>query len=500
MNPISPDYQNRIPSFSLNSRLSLLGKLEVNEYNHPVTYPSLQLPPSFLQNTLSRLKEYDLEQNSKEKDLKEQDSKERQYLPFKKRLIVKLASSLVGNHSPVHKLYTLLIEKYKNLLNFEINKDTIVFHHSFRELNAFVLAKEPNSSVLVHKDLFPFFYHESFIGKGCFNDYISSENLCNSEYLKSSSNKNLIENYRKFFECYQEKHEYIINKEFSMEKIIESYLNKKEGISDKEVLIEKIAKNIFEEVLTMHEGICIGEKNEDPFAKKILIELMEKLEELQVGTLFLEHLMYDTMQPYLDKYLESSLDTPMPKILETYLDYLSKSFHLTSPYTYKDLIIKAKKHKIRIVGISTSAASGIRLTPFQQYSNERLTAINYVATKIIRHEKNIGKKFIALMESSHGSRVHFGSKEIGPAGISQLQNCPFILIENEEDQNIQLDVNFIVRSNEFKEKILLEHADICIAHKFSEHNNESDDDLGESEEEIGEREESESYLQPFLVD
>lgn len=186
------------------------------------------------------------------------------------------------------------------------------------------------------------------------------------------------------------------------------------------------------------QGLCIGECHLDGNPKKFLIDNMEILRDLGVKTLFMEDYLYDTQQPLLDHYFETP-DAKPPLLVKTFQDGWSEAYGFKAPYTYVDILRKAKSLGIRIVGIDTSAANEMGIgSSGKPNPMARLRAMNYVAQQIIDREKGEGK-YLAFMGGLHAgtitqydkdepSRVAFTS-----TGMADLLQCPLIMVEDSRD-------------------------------------------------------------------
>lgn len=183
------------------------------------------------------------------------------------------------------------------------------------------------------------------------------------------------------------------------------------------------------------KGLCIGESHAERNSKKFIVDNLEGLKKMGVTTLFMEGLGYDTMQPLLDTYFASSSDT-MPVLLEARLAHVDRNWNTIAPYTYTDIVRRAKKAGIRIVGLDTIASCTIGSCDKNGNINpERKTKLfNYVAHQIIQHEQGSGK-YIALMGGGHASTYQYqssipGEKSFQVPGIANLLKCPMICIRD----------------------------------------------------------------------
>ncbi|KTD50805.1 membrane-targeted effector domain-containing toxin [Legionella quateirensis] len=197
-------------------------------------------------------------------------------------------------------------------------------------------------------------------------------------------------------------------------------------VSDKE-------HTIIAELLKNHEGLCIGEVHKSLASKKFLIDNMAELKKQGVTTLFLEHLFSDTQTSLLNEYLDP-LCTEMPQLLSLHLDHLDKGHGLRNvtydnPYSFKGLIMSAKKHGMRIIPIDTSISyeRDKNQIDSQDEHTQRCVMMNYIAYQQFSKFK---------MDSSHNKYVFFvGSAHINAVtstvpGIAEITGCPTIIVED----------------------------------------------------------------------
>lgn len=307
---------------------------------------------------------------------------------------------------------TLVTLGLQDQIKYEVQGDTILFHHSGLELTA--LADK-------YKELKPFFLSEK--GNSSFGRVsagsTSQIGLRESEDLRANRLGKIREFIRKagnYFDLQEELPP------------VSCTVSQDALTSEKAILRDILVEQAF-------PGICIGEKHLHRNPKRFLIENMEALKEMGVATLFMEHLHYDTMQPYLDAYLASDSET-MPPILDSYLQWLDKEWELTAPYTYKEVVRKAKTCGIRVVGIDTSVAADSAYK-LEKNPVPRVKAFNYAAEKIINHEQGSGK-YVALMGKGHGSRNKF-AQEI--PGVADLLRCPNLVVHDPNDGTTSIQLN-----------------------------------------------------------
>ena len=192
-------------------------------------------------------------------------------------------------------------------------------------------------------------------------------------------------------------------------------------------------ETIIAELLKNHDGLCIGEIHKSLASKKFLIDNMAELKKQGVTTLFLEHLFSDTQTSLLNEYLDP-LCTEMPPLLSRHLDHLDKGHGLRNivddnPYSFKGLIMSAKKHGMRIIPIDTSISyeRDKNQIDSQDKHTSRCVMMNYIAAQQF-------SKFKA--DHSHNKYVFFvGSAHINAVtssvpGIAEITGCPTIVVED----------------------------------------------------------------------
>lgn len=259
-----------------------------------------------------------------------------------------------------------------------------------------------------YPDLAPYFYDKK--KNTCFeaNEYISTKGLC-------------------------EKRETIVHVETLQKKLLAeaaAYYLSLGTIKGEELPVPKDAidvKSCLTEIFKTQkkQGLFLGELHRYPDSKKFLIEHMDLFKSMGVTTLFLENFPYDFLQPHLDGYLTSSSDE-IPTLVQacfSYADYLSDA---SEPFTFLNLLKKAKAAGIRIVALDTniSIATGLDHATMQ-FGPERAQGMNYSAKQIIEHEKGDGH-YLALIGNGHCWSKKKDDRFI--PGLPALLNCPYINI------------------------------------------------------------------------
>ncbi|MBL7480160.1 membrane-targeted effector domain-containing toxin [Legionella bononiensis] len=213
---------------------------------------------------------------------------------------------------------------------------------------------------------------------------------------------------------------------FQMKTTVQPNRDNLPKVSDKE-------HTIIAELLKNNDGLCIGEIHKSLASKKFLIDNMAELKKQGVTTLFLEHLFSDTQTSLLNEYLDP-LCTEMPLLLSLHLDHLDKGHGLRNivddnPYSFKGLIMSAKKHGMRIIPIDTSISyeRDKNQIDSQDEHTPRCVMMNYIAAQQFSKFK---------MQSPHCKYVFFvGSAHINAVtstipGIGEITGCPTIVVED----------------------------------------------------------------------
>lgn len=191
------------------------------------------------------------------------------------------------------------------------------------------------------------------------------------------------------------------------------------------------------------QGLCIGETHFDVAPKKFLVDNMQVLRDLGVRTLFMEDYMYDVQQTLLDHYFETPGAEP-PHLLEAYQERWDELYEFEAPYTYMDILRKAKQCGIRIVGIDTSVSNEIDSSlAGNPDPMARMRGMNFAAKQIIDREKGSGK-YLAFMGQCHAATMTEYHKDEpkrvvrSSTGIADILQCPLINIEDAVDDDREL--------------------------------------------------------------
>lgn len=268
---------------------------------------------------------------------------------------------------------------------------------------------------------------KKFFGNGyktCFDNYLSLA------AVKRLDTKISIEESLKELHNDITKNEDLMKLQFSMKNSIKELLSEAENFlatvtpfhlnfsSDSSASEPELIHNLLKD----HEGLIIGEGHSSLMSKKFFLENVEKFKQEGVATLFLEHIVYDTMQDELDAYFEQTTDE-LPSMLNLYLRTLDTKFFIRDENLgYTALVVGAKKAGIRIVAIESEASYRAGSSSRDGVSgSDRHKAMNYQAHKIIKKEKGKGK-FVALVGSTHMTRY------MKVPGLTEMLRCPHVLV------------------------------------------------------------------------
>lgn len=184
---------------------------------------------------------------------------------------------------------------------------------------------------------------------------------------------------------------------------------------------------LIQRVLHSHQGITIGEAHTMHSPKQFLVDNMTWFKMQGVTTLYMEHLLQDPHQILLDEYLRSPRGTPIPLILERYLNLLDTEHGLSGTATFTQVVKSAKENGIRIIAIDTEATYGLALRETlgdlgdDSASKMRYKAMNQAMVERYE-ENNDGGKFIAFVGNAHVSTMK------GIPGLSDVLDCPNVVI------------------------------------------------------------------------
>ncbi|UZE10885.1 membrane-targeted effector domain-containing toxin [Pseudomonas sp. B21-053] len=135
-------------------------------------------------------------------------------------------------------------------------------------------------------------------------------------------------------------------------------------------------------VFSEAKGLVIGESPERIASNRFLIENMPQFAREGVEALYMPRLLSDFNQADLDFYFASRAGA-MPHDLESYLKIISADQE--TPFTYLEVVMRAKQNGIRIQAIDCAASYTLSTPRFPSVEEQRLS--NYFATQIIQADQ-----------------------------------------------------------------------------------------------------------------
>lgn len=185
-------------------------------------------------------------------------------------------------------------------------------------------------------------------------------------------------------------------------------------------------RELFTALFARSKGVCVCEWHGDSSSKYVPMFDMAHLKTCGVRTIFIENYCIETLQEDLDRFVLGDENAKLSKILEAYLDNLAteqgkrrKEEGLEGTfYTEKDLILAAKRERIRVVGIDCEAALQTSDTP-----KDRLLAFNYIAKRIIEAERGEGS-YLVFVGAVHGVDA------LGVPSLPTLLSIPSFLLKD----------------------------------------------------------------------
>lgn len=177
------------------------------------------------------------------------------------------------------------------------------------------------------------------------------------------------------------------------------------------------APQFIEDLYQHTDGMVVGEFHASIASKKFIMENLPLLQQQNVKTLYMEHLLTDLHQLDLDRFVETG---HMSKRLLDDIRTLDRG-HLTDPknrYTFEKLIIKAQQHGLEIRAIDCAASYHLR--GIHKTLTTRQEMMNYFASRTIRrHQAIMGQhRWVALVGNSHSNTF----AKIVP-GIAELEGA-----------------------------------------------------------------------------
>ncbi|MBS3904222.1 MAG: membrane-targeted effector domain-containing toxin, partial [Simkania sp.] len=215
-----------------------------------------------------------------------------------------------------------------------------------------------------------------------------------------------------------------------------------QGIPIRDCLAAETA--VMEKILHHYRGFCLGETHTTIAPKLLLAELMPALAKLGVTTLFFEGVLFDTMQPLLDRYNASPPDALFPPILQERFKNIDLGQRMPHSLNYSTVIKAAHLHGIQVVGIDTTRAY------YQENGDKqsRVMLMNYDALRIIEEKlTHIGGKYVVFTGLAHAIRTSDPHDSIPWVGLGELLQVPSIEISSSfREQDLPLSIQFWDRS------------------------------------------------------
>lgn len=183
--------------------------------------------------------------------------------------------------------------------------------------------------------------------------------------------------------------------------------------------------DMLEKIFKDFKGMVIGEVHSAIGSKQFLIIHMEDLAKNHVKTLYMEHLQTDFHQADLDDFFNSG---KMSDSLNDFLHKLDYS-HNTDPggsYTFRNVVLEAQKHGIRIKAIDCAASYLSKGLPQVDGLQPRLERFSWFSTRVIQanQTKNGNQNWIALVGSTHSNTFK------GIPGIAEIEKVLGVRIDD----------------------------------------------------------------------
>ncbi|WP_256346905.1 membrane-targeted effector domain-containing toxin [Pseudomonas gingeri] len=176
---------------------------------------------------------------------------------------------------------------------------------------------------------------------------------------------------------------------------------------------DSTVSRILERLYENNNGLVLGADQGSITARKLLIENMRTLSTLKVEKLYVQNLLTDLDQPFIDGFHATGV---MPRHFEQTLasEDLRQTLGLGNEYSLQRLLSSAREHGIKIQALDM--ASGYR----KQKQQHNVPNFNYIAHKIIESDQQHhgAHKWLALVLNVHASTVR------GVPGLAQLQGAP----------------------------------------------------------------------------
>ncbi|MGY2180324.1 membrane-targeted effector domain-containing toxin [Pseudomonas agarici] len=167
---------------------------------------------------------------------------------------------------------------------------------------------------------------------------------------------------------------------------------------------------VLESLYEGHDGLVLGTEPGSITARKLLLDNMQTLATLKVEKLYVQNLLTDLDQPFIDDFYATGI---MPKAFETTLaaEDSRQALGLTNEYSLQRLLISAREHGIKVQALDMAASYR------KQQQKHNVPTFNYIAHTIIDNDQQHhgAHKWLALVLDVHAGNVR------GVPGIAQLQ-------------------------------------------------------------------------------
>ncbi|WP_397458252.1 membrane-targeted effector domain-containing toxin [Pseudomonas asplenii] len=179
-----------------------------------------------------------------------------------------------------------------------------------------------------------------------------------------------------------------------------------------EVPADSTAARVFEMLYENNQGVVLAAEQGSLTARKLLLENLPALATLNVRKLYVQNLLTDLDQPFIDGFQATGI---LPERFQQALvsEDLRQSFGLANEYSLQRLLLGAREHGIVIQALDTAASYR------KQRQKHNVPAFNYVAHKIIAsdQQQHGAHKWLALVLNINAGPVR------GIPGLAQLQGA-----------------------------------------------------------------------------
>jgi hypothetical protein len=172
--------------------------------------------------------------------------------------------------------------------------------------------------------------------------------------------------------------------------------------------------------------VVIGESHMATASKRFLIENMRGMARSGVDTLYMEHLMSDLHQVWLENIPRSG---NLPTRLQDYLRALDQGhgMDIASDYTFTRLVQAARREGIEVRALDCAASyrlDGMDVAFEQVGGTLRQQVFSYYATRVFNARRGVpgAGKWVALVGNTHASTYK------GIPGLAQLEDVMSIRV------------------------------------------------------------------------